>query len=303
VTATLSLAALADQRLLCGWIKGSPVWVAHPPHPCHNIPMADKSGSHPEDTEDSSSSNVGGGRRAKSGEDLHAADSRIQDYQRQLRRLASELSLAEARERREIASDLHDHIGQALAFVSQKVSVMRGNSIFSGMDEDFSQILSILDQAIRYTRDLTVEISPPILYDIGLAAAIDWQAERALKIYNLKVSFAQSGAPSEIAEDVKAFTFKAVQELINNVAKHAGAGKAEIRLNWEEDEFEVVVSDDGRGFDTSKLSGGLSADCCFGLFSIRERLSYMGGALAVESSPGNGTRVSMRTPYRITEEA
>jgi iron complex outermembrane receptor protein len=83
---------------------------------------------------------------------------RIRDYQRQLRRLASELSLAEARERREIASDLHDHIGQALAFVAQKVSAIRRNSIFSGMDEEFSQVLSILEQAIRYTRNLTVEL-------------------------------------------------------------------------------------------------------------------------------------------------
>ena len=100
-------------------------------------------------------------------------DSQIQSYQRQLRKLASELSLAEARERREIASDLHDHIGQALAFVSQKMSVLRGNSIFSGMEGDFAEILSILEQTIRYTRDLTVEISPPVLYELGLPAAIN----------------------------------------------------------------------------------------------------------------------------------
>ena len=97
---------------------------------------------------------------------------RIRAYQRQLRRLASELSLAEARERREIASDLHDHIGQALAYASQKVTTLRGNAVFSGMEDDLAEILTILNQAIRYTRNLTVEISPPVLYELGLPAAM-----------------------------------------------------------------------------------------------------------------------------------
>jgi signal transduction histidine kinase len=229
-------------------------------------------------------------------------ESRVQDYQRQLRRLASELSLAEARERREIASDLHDHIGQALAFVAQKVRAIRRNSIFSGMDEDFSQVLSILDQAIRYTRDLTVEISPPVLYELGLPAAIEWEAERALKMHNLEVSLSQSGVPSEIAEDVRVFTFKAIQELINNVAKHAEADKVEVRSNWREREFEIIVSDDGRGFDPSKPNAGPAKDSCFGLFSIRERLSYIGGTLTIVSSPGKGTRVSIVAPYGVAEE-
>jgi signal transduction histidine kinase len=234
--------------------------------------------------------------------DRRAIERRIQDYQRQLRRLASELSLAEARERREIASDLHDHIGQALAFVAQKVSAMRGNSIFSGMDWDFEQILSILNQAIRYTRDLTVEISPPVLYELGLPAAIEWLAERALTLHKLKVTLSQTGVPSSIAEEVGVFTFKAVQELINNVAKHAGTNRADILSRWREHDFEIVVSDRGRGFDSTRYNSRFSADCCFGLFSIRERLSYLGGTLTVTSSPGKGTQVSMIVPCQISEE-
>lgn len=247
--------------------------------------MKERGRPNPEAPQGSSQPEAGPGR---------PTDGTIRDYQRQLRRLASELSLAEARERREIASDLHDHIGQALAFVSQRVSLLQGNSVFSGMDEEFDQILSILDKAIRYTRDLTVEISPPILYDLGLPPAIEWQAERALEKYGLKVAFDQSGTPFEVTEDVKVFTFKAIQELLNNVAKHAHANEAVVSLKWEEDGLEVTVSDDGVGFDTSKLDAGLSSDCCFGLFSIRERLSYLGGTLKVESSPGKGTRVSIR---------
>jgi signal transduction histidine kinase len=226
----------------------------------------------------------------------------IRVYQRQLRRLASELSLAEARERREIASDLHDHIGQALAYVSQKVALLRGNSVFSGMDEDFAEILEILDQTIRYTRDLTVAISPPVLYELGLPAAIDWLAERAMHRYGLSVVSAQTGTPRDVPADTAVFIFKAVQELITNAAKHSGSKQVSIDTDWKDDEISIVVSDDGCGFDTSAYENALSVDCCFGLFSIRERLTYIGGSFAIDSAPGKGTRVFISTPYTISPE-
>ncbi|MFH2037577.1 MAG: sensor histidine kinase [Candidatus Zixiibacteriota bacterium] len=230
-------------------------------------------------------------------------DRRIQNYQKQLRRLATELSLAEARERREIASDLHDHIGQALAYVSQKVAILQGNAIFSGMEKDFSEILSILNQTIQYTRNLTVQISPPVLYELGLPAAIDWLAERATQRYKLKAKAMQSGNPQDISEDIRVFIFKAVQELINNVAKHAGANRIDISANWMENGFKLIISDDGQGFDTTSFDRVLAGNCCFGLFSIRERLSYIGGTLSIKSSSGKGTRISMTAPYKIADEA
>ncbi len=227
---------------------------------------------------------------------------RIRTYQMQLRWLASELSLAEARERREIASDLHDHIGQALAYVSQRVALLQGNAVFSGMEENFADILKILDQTIRYTRDLTVAISPPVLYELGLPAAIDWLAERALHRHNMSVKSSQSGSPRDVSEGVRVFIFKALQELITNAAKHSGAKQISVRTEWKNTGLLIEVSDDGCGFDTSTFENALSDNCCFGLFSIRERLSYIGGALAIDSSPGRGTRVSISTPYSIKPE-
>lgn len=229
-------------------------------------------------------------------------DPRIQSYQKQLRRLTSELSLAEARERREIASDLHDHIGQALAYVVQKVSMLRGNAVFSGNENDFEEILAILDQTIRYTRDLTMEISPPILYELGLSAAIDWLAERTFLRYGLKVISSQTGTPVGISEDIRVFVFKAVQELLINAAKHAQAHQVDVRTSWRESELEISVHDDGCGFDTASFDSGFSKEGCFGLFNIRERLSYAGGALSIQSIPGQGTKISISTPYKITSE-
>lgn len=228
-------------------------------------------------------------------------DQTVDKYQKQLRRLTSELSLAEARERREIASDLHDHIGQALAYVSQKVSSLQGDLIFSGSERDFTEILSILDQTITYTRDLTVEISPPVLYDLGLPAAIDWLAERANKRYKLNIIQTHAGELKEISEDVAVFIFKSVLELINNIVKHAQASEVIIHSNWGADSFTIDITDNGNGFDKTKLNTGFTDDCCFGLFSIRERLSYIGGCLSIDSTPGNGTKVSIVAPYQTSD--
>jgi signal transduction histidine kinase len=179
--------------------------------------------------------------------------------------------------------------------------VVQGNAIFSGMDAEFSEILSLLDQTIRYTRDLTVEISPPVLYDLGLAAAIEWQTRRACNMYDLKVSFSESGAPQEVSEHVKVFAFKAVQELIRNVVRHARATRAEVALTWRGCDFEIVVEDDGQGLLAPDAGESAHTESCFGLFSIRERLSYIGGTLDITSSLGRGTRVSIASPYGTTE--
>lgn len=230
-------------------------------------------------------------------------DPRIQLYQDQLRRLASELSLAEARERREIASDLHDHLGQALAYACQKVSALQGNAVFSGMEEDLAEIVAILTRSIRYTRNLTVEISPPVLYELGIPATIDWLAERARQRHKLRVQSTQSGIPQTMGEDIRVFVFKALQELIANVAKHARTDQVVIHTTWKAERFEIVVSDKGCGFDTAKFGGSFTEDSCFGLFSIHERLSYIGGDLIIDSTPGAGTRISILAPYQTSDEA
>ena len=109
-------------------------------------------------------------------------------YQKKLQRLSTELTLAEAHERREIASDLHDHVGQALAYVRMKLSQLQGNSVFCGFEGDFGGLVKLLDQTISYTRNLTSEISPPILYELGLIPAIEWLIEQTQKKYNLKIA-------------------------------------------------------------------------------------------------------------------
>ncbi|HVP06573.1 MAG TPA: sensor histidine kinase, partial [Candidatus Acidoferrum sp.] len=224
------------------------------------------------------------------------AELRIARYQMQLRRLASELSLAEARERRTIASDLHDHIGQALAFIKMNVSQFRGDAIFCGFEDRIDQILSLLNQTIQYTRNLTFEISPPILYELGLQAALEWLGDQFQKKQNMPVEIVTAHQLDKCDDDIQVTLFKSVQELLTNAVKHAHAGRVKVLIDRNEREIQIVVTDDGCGFDTSILDADATNRDVFGLFNIRERLNYFGGRMNVVSGPGRGTEVTLLAP-------
>ncbi|MBK7092760.1 MAG: sensor histidine kinase [bacterium] len=216
-------------------------------------------------------------------------------YQKQLRKLAAELSLSEARDRRAIASDLHDHIGQALAFIRMKVSGFSGESVFCGFEESTSEILTLLDQTIQYTRSLTFQISPPVLYELGLGPSLDWLAEQFTKKHRLQVKTIVQNDVPRLPEEIEVFAFRSVQEILTNAVKHAQAKRVEMKLSLGNGTLELSVSDDGVGFPPDK-SNSDSTDGGFGLFSIRERLMHLGGSIRIDSSPKQGARVTLSIP-------
>lgn len=228
--------------------------------------------------------------------DYQIAEHQIAAYQQQLRGLAAELSLTEARERRAIAEDLHDHIGQALSFIKMNVSQFRGNAIFCGFEGKIDEIMSLLNQTIQYTRNLTFEISPPVLYELGLVAALDWLAERFHKKHGLQVEILGAHGFPSLGDDVQITLMKSVQELLTNVIKHARATRATVRLRHAPDHIEIEVSDNGRGFDPAIIDIGSTAADHFGLFNIRERMSYLGGRLTIQSGAGKGSSVALFLP-------
>jgi signal transduction histidine kinase len=223
------------------------------------------------------------------------ARKKIELHQRQLRQLALELSLAEERERKEIAEDLHDHIGQALAFIKMSVAAFRGDPAFVDFRDKTDEILALLDQTIRYTRDLTLEISPPALYELGLEAALDGLAERFRAQHGLSVVLEVPPETKGLDEEVVVLLYRWVQELLTNVVKHAGAGRSWVRIRLENQCVRVEVEDDGRGFDPEALKSAGVNDS-FGLFNIREKVKYLGGEMDVKSSPGAGTTVVLVFP-------
>jgi two-component system NarL family sensor kinase len=221
---------------------------------------------------------------------------KIREYQERLGRLALELSLTEARERREIAEDLHDHIGQALAFVKLKVSQFRGDAVFCGFEDTISEVIILLDQTIAYTRNLTLQISPPVLYEFGLVAAVDWLAESFGKEHKLRVQVRAAKFKSKLPPEHAALLFKSINELLTNVVRHSGGSTVLISVAESNDHLQITVSDNGRGCDANQVLEGTARSGKFGLFSVRERMRFLGGDMQMESSPNRGTTVELKMP-------
>ena len=221
-------------------------------------------------------------------------------YQAQLRSLSSELSLTEERERRRIATDLHDRIGHALANASMKLRVIKTTMDSSKASTQIDDIHLLIDQSIADTQTLTFELSPPILYDLGLEAALDWLAEQTQKQHGINVDFIDDYAHKPIEESLRILLFQATRELMFNLVKHARATQASISISKEEAFVRIEIKDNGVGFEATKKDTGIKKGG-FGLFSIRERLKHQGGRLEVKSDPKTGSRVTIISPMTVTE--
>jgi PAS domain S-box-containing protein len=222
-------------------------------------------------------------------------------YAARLRQMATQITLAEEQRRREIAEDLHDHLGQGLALVQMRLREMQGNAVFCGLDSQIEEMRTLVEQAIRYTRSLTFELSPPALYEIGLEAALESLAEQLGRKHHLLVGVRASDGLPRLREDLRVILFRSARELLLNVVKHAGASRVTVTIARSTTGVVLTVEDDGRGFafeaTPSPQSDATMVDGAhFGLFSISERLKLLGGHLGIESSPGKGTRATIEVP-------
>lgn len=224
------------------------------------------------------------------------AQTKLLVYQNQLRSLASELSLAEERTRRQIATDVHDHIGQNLAIAKMKLQHLSETIKGPQLGPTVNEIRDIIADAIESSRTLTFEISPPVLYELGFEAAIEWLLRKARKQQRLETDFQTDGCKKPLDENICVFLFQAVRELLINVAKHAKAKNVMVSVCRLDDHIQVSVADDGVGFDTNKLESMHLNPAGFGLFSIQERLSYVGGKLKIDSQPGKGAEFTITAP-------
>lgn len=230
------------------------------------------------------------------------AEEKIQSYQKQLRSLASDLSLAEERERRRIATTLHDHIGQILAISKIKLGALLESANSDVSLEQLKEVREHIEQAIKYTRSLTFELSPPILYDLGLEAAIEWLTEQLKEQHGINCMFEADSSFKPVSDEIRIVLFSAARELLMNVTKHAQATIAKITIRRVNHNILIHVADNGIGFTVSKMNFYLDENKGFGLFSIRERLRHLGGQMDVRSGRGRGTRVILTAPISAERE-
>ncbi|HEX7008483.1 MAG TPA: PAS domain S-box protein [Phycisphaeraceae bacterium] len=221
----------------------------------------------------------------------------------QLRVLSSELIRAEQRERRRLARTLHDHLQQLLVAAKLRVGLITSHpGANPELRESIRQIDDLLNQSIEASRSLTVELSPSILYDVGLRAALEWLARQMQQKHHLCVHVEARDEDEPPTEDLRVLLFLAAQELLFNVVKHAGVREAWVQLSRQNQHIQLVVEDHGKGFNTTDLNKQQPASSSFGLFSIQERTQLLQGQMEVESAPDRGTRVTLRVPLRAATE-
>jgi PAS domain S-box-containing protein len=225
------------------------------------------------------------------------AEQRLQKYQVQLKSLATELSLTEERERRRIAAALHDKISQQLVISKVRLKTACQSISESEIVENLNEVCNCLDQIIQDTRSLTFDLSYPLLHELGLETAIaEWLTEYIQAKHGIKCEFIDDGKLKPLDDNIRAVLFRNVRELLINVVKHAKASEVKVTCSKKNGRIQIVVEDNGVGFDAEQVTSIGTEKGGFGLFSIRERLEQIGGLLEIRSKPGAGTRIAIEVP-------
>jgi signal transduction histidine kinase len=221
----------------------------------------------------------------------------LHEYQQRLKALASELTLTEERERRNIALELHDQVGQSLAVMRMQLAVAQKESSGRKVAAILDEVSGSLRQAIQDTRNVISDLSSPLINELGLSAALsEWFKERIGERYGLESQFIDDGDPKPLGKDTEAILFRSVRELLTNVVKHANANRVCVNLQRMGSTVQIVVEDDGVGLADGMHPEKDTAEGGFGLFSIKERMSDLNGSFEIESHPGRGVRAILTAP-------
>lgn len=220
---------------------------------------------------------------------------------RQLRRLAFELSRAEDRERSHIAGLLHEDLQQLLVSLKLQLQALRPGSFTNGQAAaTVPRLQEMVGECIRKTSALSYELSPPALERLGLIPVLEWLATDMQRKHGLDVRVdADPEAEPPGGRDVASLLYRSMRELLLNIVKHADAESATIVAKRNGDEISITVKDEGRGLDLAEAEARRDDGGGFGLFSIEERVSSLGGELEIESAPGHGCTVTMRLPAGV----
>jgi two-component system sensor histidine kinase/response regulator len=211
-----------------------------------------------------------------------------------LRRLATEISLVEERERKRLAGELHDSPMQKLALAQAQVA-----SAAKHRDAESDRMLEVglelMRDAIQELRTLQFELSPPVLYQEGLSSALRWLASHMKQRFGHDLAFVESGPMPRLDRKTEVILFQCARELVYNLLKHSGAARGELKLGCRGNVVALSVSDNGRGFTPDAARADSPGSGGYGLFGVRERLKLWGGGLDLESD-ASGARVTVRVP-------
>ncbi len=226
-------------------------------------------------------------------QDLQQEVQRRRRAEEQLRRVSTELTVAEQRERQRLAQVLHDGLQQLLVAAQFRLAQLRRHTDpdVQGHAEKMGELLA---EAVKASRSLTAELNPPVLKTAGLVPALQWLAKWMEETHGLVVELHVDTPRQPEREAIKVLMFQAVRELLFNVVKHAGVRQASVILRQADSQFQAVVSDAGRGFDPAQVAG--QSEGGLGLPSIQQRLESLGGSLEVSSQQDKGSCFTLTVP-------
>ena len=215
----------------------------------------------------------------------------------ELQQLSVRLIAAQEEERRSIARELHDEVGQVLTAIKMELAVaQRRIEVNGGPPHVLDDSRSVVEGALATVRDLSHLLHPALLDDLGLPAAVEWYLKSFGERHGLRVDLLQEGMNERLTAEVEAAAYRIVQEALTNVAKHAKATRCRVYLQRPSTTVLITVEDDGVGFDSVAPRAGQPRG--LGLIGIRERVSDLRGSLRIESTSGKGTRITVELPAR-----
>jgi signal transduction histidine kinase len=218
---------------------------------------------------------------------------------RDLQQLSAKLITAQEEERRSIARELHDEVGQVLTAIKVELAVaQRAIDVSGGSGHLLNDARSIADGALTTVRDLSHLLHPAMLDDLGLAAAVEWYLRGFGQRHGIRVEVLQDRMDERLTPEIEASAYRIVQEALTNVVKHARASSCRVYLQRLPHTVLITIEDDGAGFDPTEAARA-GEGRGLGLVGIRERVSNLRGTVRLETAPKRGTRLTVELPARV----
>jgi len=230
--------------------------------------------------------------------DRKQAEEALQESEKRLRFLSSELLKAQEKERTRLSKELHDELGQALALLKHRLrSIQRKlQEGQASLREECKSTSQYIDQTIKNVRRLSRDLSPSILEDLGLSAALRWLAENFASQHSIQTSFDIENIDHLFSQEAQTNLYRVSQEALTNIGKHAGANHVSFAVKKNEGYVSFIVEDDGKGFDANQVKARHSPEKGLGLAAMEERAHMLGAFLDIRSQVGEGTRITLTIP-------
>jgi signal transduction histidine kinase len=223
-------------------------------------------------------------------------ENELKDVNLRLKHLSARILSVQEDERRTIAHELHDDVGQVLTALKISLETLERAGSGNRVGISLAELSDMANRALTRVRDLTLALRPPQLDDLGLTAALRWHLDQQSRVCGWQGVFDADTLPGRLGADLETACFRVVQEALTNAARHAKASRVDVELRNEGDEMKLEIRDDGEGFDVDEVRERILRGTSVGLAGIEERVILAGGRLDIASAPGAGTRLTAVLP-------